>query len=1468
MECPSCGTENREEARFCDSCGAALAEAEPAAKPQSEPADGPAPPPPGSPAEIGGRYKVTGYLGQGGRKRVYLADDSETDREVAVAVFDTEGAAAAIGARARREAQAMGKLAGHPHVVSVYDTGDESGNPYIVSEYMAGGDVEGLLDAEPDRRLEVGRAIEIASDVTRALEHAHGRGIVHRDIKPANVWLAEDGAARIGDFGLATTEGRSRVNEAGSLVGTVAYLPPEQALGRASGPRADLYSLGALLYEMLTGKPPFSGDDAVSIISQHINAEPIPPSRQNPQASRALDALVLDLLAKREEDRPDGATEVRERLAAAAGEPPVSEEIAEDGANPLDSMAGGIFVGREAEVGQLRDELDEAMGGRGRVLMLVGEPGIGKTRTVEELATYARVRGAAVHWGRCRDEEGAPAYWPWVQALRSYIREADPIALAWQLGGGAGDIAQLVPEIREKIEVSDAPQLEGEEARFRLFDSVTTFLTAVSRDKPMMIVLDDLHWADEPSLLLLKFAARELSDSGLLIVGTYRDVELGRHHPLARVLSELGEAEGARRVALRGLDPAAVARYIEMASGVAPPPGLAEAVHEQTEGNPFFVSEVVRLLVSEGSLKEGTTTAATHLAIPQGVREVVGRRLDRLSDPANQALRVAAAVGREFDGRLVMKVAGLPYEDLRAAADEAVGARLVTPAAGEDRYSFAHALVRETLHDELSDAQRAKLHAKIAKAIEEMAEPGDDHLGELAYHYLAAGAAGDPRMAIDYASLAAGKAMEQHAYEEAAELQERALEVFDLGADADPHQRLQLLLALAEAQTSSGQFPRARETLDKAVEAARELGENDDLVQAALQLGRVTEVGYADEKIIAVVEEALEAVGEGDSAARAGLLSTLSTEELWRDAEQARKLALEALEMARRVGDDEVLAPALHRQLIMETHPSGTYEGRLALLDEMKDVAERSGNREFMLRQHAFRLAVYLELADIAAADREIDAYEKAANELRMPQHLWHVPLFRAVRAMIDGDLEAAEALSGKALAGGQRAGEPIAEQFAGIQLAQLRRMQGRAEELVPGFRAMTDRYPAIPAWRTALAAGLALTGKVEEARAEFERLATRNFDDIPRDGQFRAAIALITEVCVAVGDAERAKFLYEALLPVEDKVVVVGRAAMTQGPYARLLGLLAATRGKRKDAERHFEQAVEITERMGDRPMGAWTRIDQASVLLGVIEAAADRGGEPSAADRERALSLLGDAIEIGREVGAAGLVERGLGLRLEAQGLSGVDITTSIDEVIEAVESERPDLRAHAAPDGTVTILFSDIEDSTIHTERLGDERWLEVLRDHNTVFREAIATHDGYEVKNQGDGFMLAFPDPRRALECAISVQRNFARQAEEGVEDALRIRMGLHAGEVIAEEGDFFGKNVILAARIAAKANGGEILVSSTLKDSVTPKDDVNEVSAAESGLPISFGDGRELELKGLAGKHLVFRAEWEQSTATA
>jgi predicted ATPase/class 3 adenylate cyclase len=1448
VECPACGNTNREGARFCDGCGAPLG-GDGRAPAEPERPDRGAPELPESVG--GGRYRVERFLGQGGRKRVYQARDAG-GREVAVAVFETEGVEETVLARARREAQAMGRLGEHPHIVSVYETGEDDGGPYIVSRYLPGGDVETMLGAAQDHRLEIAQALGIGADVCRALEHAHGCGIVHRDLKPANVWLDEDGSARLGDFGLAATDRRSRAAVEGMLVGTVAYLPPEQALGRASEPRSDLYSLGALLYEMLTGQPPFPGDDAVAIISQHLNAEPVAPSRHRPEVPRALDELVLRLLAKAPDERPEGAAAVRAELAAIAAAPPeAAEEEPEE--NPLDRLAGGVFVGRERELEEMRGALEDVLAERGRLLLLVGEPGIGKTRTAEELATYAKVRGAKVHWGRCHEGEGAPAYWPWAQALRSYVREADPVGLAWELGQGAPEVAQLVPELRERLgDVSEPPALEPDQARFRLFDSISSFLANASRARPLVLVLDDLHWADESSLLLLKFVARQLSDTGLLVLATYRDVELGRHHPLAATLAELGEVEQTSRIALRGLDEAAIERFIETSAGVDAPPGLARAVHEQTEGNPFFVGEVVRLLVSEGHLEDAGAGVGSGVAIPQGVREVVGRRLDRLSPEANEVLTLAAAVGREFELAVLERVADGDSGRIAGSLAEADEARIVAESRREaGRFSFSHALVRETLYSEIPGPRRVQVHGEIAEALEELHADDPECLAELAHHFIEAAPGGDVEKAVSYAERAGRRAAEQLAHEAAVTHYERALEALDLKRPPDPRRRLELLLALGEAQTRAGRFVGARDTLERAVDEARELGDVPCQVQAVLGISALSEAGEVDERIVALIKEALGVLDEGDSPERALLLSGLAQELYWRDPlGEAARLADDGVAMARRLGDPRTLAATLTRR---QFDLGISEEERLQTADELIELAEQVGHLDLATRGHLYRVANLLGMGDIAGVDRELEIYARMAAELRQPQYLWNVPLLRGMRAMMEGRFDDAEALAGEAFALGQRAQEPLSAQFYAVQMALLHTHRGTVEEMLPVVRKFAARYPAIRAWRLALVSFLTESGRLDEAREEFERIAVRDFDDLPYDAQWVTGVALVSRACWRLGDAERARKLYDLLLPHEGGVVVAGRAAASNGPVSLYLGALALTMSRTGDAIRHYDDTVQLATRMGDRPFLAQARHGLAAALLA-------RG---AAGDRERALDLLGRVLQTAQELGMRTLVEEALALRLDAQGLSGVDVRTSIDTMISAVESERPDVRRYAAPDGTVTILFSDIENSTLMTERLGDERWIEVLRAHNSVFREHVRAHDGHEVKSHGDGFMLVFPDPRRALECAVAIQRDLAER-EIGGGERVRVRMGLHAGEAIREEGDFFGRSVILAARIGAQARGGEILVSEALREMAQG----NGEGGLEPEGPFSFDGGRELELKGLAGTHRVFRAEWEAQAAAA
>ena len=684
-----------------------------------------------------------------------------------------------------------------------------------------------------------------------------------------------------------------------------------------------------------------------------------------------------------------------------------------------------------------------------RCQLLVGEPGIGKTRASEELATYARVSGARVYWGRCREDEGAPAYWPWVQAVRAYARDADPVALAWQLGAGAPEVAQLVPELAEKLDVEPARGLDSEEARFRLFDSVTSLLLAAARDRPLVIVLDDLHWADEPSLLLLRFAARELASSGLLILGTYRDVELGRHHPLARMLGEMSGIEGSRRIPLRGLSVAAVERYIEMTAGTPAPPGLAKAVQEQTDGNPFFVGEVVRLLASEGKLSSGGSAA--ELEIPQGVREVVGRRLDRLSEDTNEALRVGAVIGRDFERELVWRVARTGA----AAADEGRG--------GGGRRATGHRPRRGALllrprprpRHALRGAQppkRSSLHERAGLAIEEICGGNvDERLGELAHHFLEAAPRGDLAKAIDYAQRAGEQDMEQLAYEDAVDVYGRALEVLELMDDPDEVLNCSLLLSLGGAEAKSARVADARHAFERAAEAARSLDDTDSLVGAAIGMAMMSDAGRLDEQLLALLDEALDRIGPEHTARRAALLSAKSAEVYWEsnDISLSSRLVDEAIEIAREVDAPTTLAAALHRKIFIPTGPNAARE-RMAIADEMLELGERCGDREAVLRGHAYRLWSYLEVGDVAAVDRELSHYARVAEELRMPEHSWHTYALRGMRVLLDGRIDEAERLAEQARRAGDRAEQAISQQYYGIQMIQIRSMQGRGEELLP----------------------------------------------------------------------------------------------------------------------------------------------------------------------------------------------------------------------------------------------------------------------------------------------------------------------------------------------------------------------------------------------------------------------------------
>jgi class 3 adenylate cyclase len=1427
---------------------------------------------------------VQRFLGEGGRKRVYLAHDSKLDRDVAIAVIKTEGLDEAGLARVQREAQAMGRLGDHPHIVTIHDIGEEDDQPYIVSQYMGGGDLEGLIQRAENHRLPLDQALRIASEVRDALEHAHGRGIIHRDLKPGNIWLTEAPSAgsgqtqtaKLGDFGLAVALDRSRLTTEGMMLGTAAYMPPEQALGREADARSDLYSLGCVWYEMVTGRPPFLGDDAVGIISQHINTAPVAPSWHNPEVPRALENLILSLLAKDPQERPESATAVGEELGRiqqvsieqAAVEPsPAVTDVHQAG-------AWGRFVGRRQELDQLKGALEDTLSGRGRLMMLVGEPGIGKTRLAQEFAVYASLRGAQVLTGRCYEGDIAIPYMPFVEAFREYVRGRDDPDLRRELDEGAPEVAKLVSEIRQRFpDIPEAPPLEGDAERLRLFESVTGFVRNASAANPIVIVLDDIHWADKPSLLLLQYLARGTSGNRVLLLGAYRDVELDRAHPLSEVVAGLRRERLYQRVLLRGLpaeDVRAMLLAIAQQAGTGEqevPDEAARAIYGETEGNPFFVEEILKHLVEEGKLyrQEGrwVTPPDIFQDIPEGIREVIGRRLSRLSEGCNRMLTLASTMAGSFSWELLLAVSGEEEDRLLDLLDEALRALVVrerrdpsasSGQAGAGTYEFTHALIRQTLYGELNTPRRVRLHRQIGEAMERAygANP-EPHLAELAHHFFQAAPGGDVDKAIDYATRAAERALSLTAYEEAAGLYDVALQAMELRETADDEaQRCELLLTKGEAQNYAGNRDRAKETFLRAAEAARKLKEPESLARAVLGFAGVFggEWGVVDDRTIGLLEEALDALGEEDSALRALLLSRLGME-LWFSGspEPAELPSRQSVEVARRVGDPKALADALWIRNLVLGGPEHVEE-RLAAGTEVLRAAEEAGARERGFHGYYFRIVALLELGDREAGYAEIEAFARLAKELRLPHYLGWATLFRATRAMLEGQLDEAERLNHEALALVERAQEPLLAQVHRYQILNLRRVQGRLEEVEADLKEEAEAFPT-PWFEMNLVCLLSETGRKAEARAEFEPLAAADFADLPRDGQWLTIMALLSRACAAVADDHRAAILYDLLLPYAGHNVVIQGFTDYDGSASYYLGLLAVTMTRWEDAARHFEDALEMNERMGARPWVAWTQHDYADMLLACAQTGARPGDKPG--DSEKALELVTQALDTAQELGMKALVEKALALKLRAQGIDTSAPQTSIDAVATVVQNEQPDLRSHAAPDGTVTILFTDIEGSTAMTERLGDQRWFKLLRQHNAIIRKRVQAHEGFEVKSEGDGFMLAFGSARSALQCAAEIQRAFA-QRNESADEPIRVRIGLHTGEAIKEADDFYGKNVILAARIAGQAQGGEILVSSLLKE------------LTESAGDIAFGEGREVELKGLAGPHQVFEVGWEKPTS--
>lgn len=1453
IDCPSCGRSNPQGLKFCRGCGARM-DSSSASRP-----DKAAPVPPVQ--VVSERYEITDFLGEGGRKRVWRAHDLRLGRDVAVAFVKGTGPEDSGMERIGREANAMAKLGDHPNIVNVYDTGDDGDGTYIVSQLMEGGSVADVLGSSPDHRLDIEKAITIAVQVSRALEHAHSLGVIHRDLKPGNVWLGHEGVAQLGDFGLALSLDRSRITQEGMMVGTVAYMSPEQAMGGAYDERSDLYSLGAMLYEMVTGRPPFIGEDSVTIITQHLNSPAVAPSWHRQEVPAALDRLILRLLEKDPSARPQTAAETSQALGSIDVERSASGVGQISSSAPANPMYLRTFVGREEELAQLCAAFDAALSGSGSLQMVVGEPGIGKTSLTEQLATYVGMRGGMTLVGHSYEQGSLSLpYLSFVEALRAYVITREPEELREELGSGAEDVARIVSEVRQVIDIGPDQPADPEGERFRLLNAVTGFLRNAASVQPLLIVLEDIHDADQGTLDLLTYLARNLQGSRLMLVATYRDVEVDRLHPLSSALAELRRTSNFGRVLLRGLDAPEVQRMMSALAGQEVGWGLAEAVHRQTEGNPLFVQEVLRYLAESGMVKreEGQwrASAETPLAmnIPEGLRDVIGKRLSRLSEGCNRLLSVAAVIGREFDLDTLRAVAGLDEEALLGALEDALRVAVLEERSKGSAitYRFTHAFFRQTLYQEMIAPRRLLVHQQVARALEERyAGRLQEHAAELAEHFSHSSDPADLVKAVDYGQMAAERSITVYAYGEAARLLAQCLEVQEVLDLDDKTRRCDLLLALGEALMPAGEPKRVFESIaQRAFELAEEMGDRSRAASASVMaLMAMSRYGGP---VMALTAESRIWTERADIYASPGTPERVRAD-LARSLEamhglewdKAWDLRQGALALARDLDDKEAIF-SVALSIVAPAWPRKYWDQQRAIVKEFVELPHDGVSPRTLGFLWGNAGGHFLGWGDREQAEklwREVAALGERTQDANLLLGNFFSDMFIAY---LDGRLEESVEIGAQMVSRGEELGSPVfGLTFVSFTTLFPLLWLGRGEEALerPVAAAKAAGTEELPRWVDLHLALVHAYLRTTEAKARFDTAAER-FRDVWENTSVEGPFVSLHWAALMLGDLQELRRLYDRLAERRSQA----RTDDLTGDECLQYGEAAALLDERPEAHRYYRIALDRAALLRDRPMNALVRERWAELLLD--EAADESDSEKSKTLRKQAREHLEFAIGELRRMKMQPELERALRLRMDLQGISStIDPMTSIDAVARKAQDSKPDVASHAAQDGTVTIMFSDMEGFSEMTERLGDREARNVIRAHNAVVREELAIHGGTELELQGDGFLLAFPSARRALACAIEIQRKFREYSALHSEQPIRVRIGMHSGEPIKEGDKFFGKTLILAARIASQADGKEIFVSQLVRELLEPTGE------------FTFDEGREATLKGLSGTYRLYGVKW-------
>jgi class 3 adenylate cyclase/tetratricopeptide (TPR) repeat protein len=901
--------------------------------------------------------------------------------------------------------------------------------------------------------------------------------------------------------------------------------------------------------------------------------------------------------------------------AVEVGWAPIAERVSAFGTAAHQSP----FVGRESELQKLVDALERAGDGERQVVLLGGEAGVGKTRLAAEFTRVAVDDGALLLYGRCSPDP-LVAYEPFVEAF-----SADGVPSFDELRARAG----LVRGQREPPERATATESEEFSERYWLFEEVVGAISAAAAVRPVVLVLDDLHWADRPTLLLFRHLGRSMGGPRLVLLGAFREGDPAFDASRRGVVADLYREGAVHRMTLEGLEEAAVLRLVAHRRGEDwDTEALARSLFHHTEGNPFFIEELLHHFEELGLT--GRITAKdpfSHVVVPEGVKEVIRNRLSHLDDLTWRVLTAGAVLGHSFTISMASATTGLDEDDVVEALEHAIDARIIV----EDRsvpdvVGFSHALVRETLYQDMSTARRARLHERAAEALE--ASATGEQFAELAHHFLEAAAPGRADKAVTYGVQAAEWAQSQLAYESAVDLYERVLEI--LGpADAGPHARCRLLLKLGHARHQAGDHRGARAAFAEAAELARTEGSAAALAEAAAGFadwrGFFTDPGPARE----LLEEAVSALPADEGRHRAQVLAELAYEcSMSGLPDRGERLSREAVAVARRVGDGDLLARALRSRHLALT-PAVDLAERVAVAEEILDLSRQSGDRVSAFFGRVDRIIDRLEVGDVAGADSDIEQCARLAEELRANLPRWYTVAWAVMRALLDGRLDEAERISWDGLALGRELAVGGALEAFGNWLFYLRREQGRIDELEEASVELVDRHPTFPGFRAGLVFLYASLGRRQEAEDHLAELDAMLFEPDPHDSTLIQILVWLADACAILEDRRRGERVAMHLAPFAGRNAVLGPAVLCSGAISRPLARLAALEGRTDDARRLFEEAITLNTAMGARPWLAHTQHEYARLLL----------ASPAGADHDRARALLEEARRSAAQLGMTAL-------------------------------------------------------------------------------------------------------------------------------------------------------------------------------------------------------------------------------------